>query len=171
MIAFGAANLEELMKLHFLTLIIVLAAGVEASAQQTNVCAATTTVRATAPADPSADPVQGNWYLNEDRSIWVSVPQDGWPAGGQVYRGSQVIKGQKTYWVRPRGMLLQISGRRLDANAPPVEADIPCCYTTGFQIVALHFPTEGCWEVHATAGERELHFVTKVLPPIRPRAQ
>jgi hypothetical protein len=82
-----------------------------------------------------------------------------------------VIKGQKTYWVRPRGTALKISGRRLDAEAPAVDADVPCCYTTGFQIVALHFPTEGCWEVHATAGEHELRFVTKVNPPIASRGQ
>jgi hypothetical protein len=60
---------------------------------------------------------------------------------------------------------LVIRGRRLDADGPAVEADIPCCYPTGFQIVALHFPTEGCWEVNATAGDSELRFVTRVKPP------
>jgi len=55
-----------------------------------------------------------------------------------------------------------IGGRRLDANAPPVEAHIPCCYPAGFQIVALFFPTEGCWEVTAKSGDSELQFVTQV---------
>ena len=75
-----------------------------------------------------------------------------------------MVKGQKTYWVRPTGPQLVISGRRLDGSAPPVEAHIPCCYPTGFQIVGLFFPTEGCWEVHAKAGESELRFVTYVRP-------
>jgi len=64
--------------------------------------------------------------------------------------------------VRPQGTQLVISGRRLDASAPPVEAHIPCCYGSGFQIVGLHFPTEGCWEVTASAGDGELLFVTEV---------
>ena len=160
------------MKPFFLLLAaITVAAEVQSSAQQTAVCDGTATVQATAPEDPSADPVHGDWYLNEDRSIWVSVPRDGWPAGGQVYRGNLVIKGQKTYWVRPRGTELKITGRRLDAEAPSVEADIPCCYTTGFQIVALHFPTAGCYAVRATAGNHELRFVTKVLPALVSRGQ
>ncbi|HEX2342805.1 MAG TPA: hypothetical protein VHI98_20170 [Vicinamibacterales bacterium] len=75
------------------------------------------------------------------------------------------MDGQKTYWVRPQGTRLVISGRRLDAVAPPVEAHISCCYTSGFQIVGLFFPTEGCWEVKATAGEKELQFVTQAKPP------
>jgi hypothetical protein len=64
--------------------------------------------------------------------------------------------------VRPRGEDLIITGRRLDSSAPPLEAQVPCCYPTGFQIVALHFPTEGCWEVSAKAGTSELTFVTRV---------
>jgi hypothetical protein len=58
---------------------------------------------------------------------------------------------------RPRGTQLLVSGRRLDASAPPIEAHIPCCYTSGFQIVGLLFPTEGCWDVNGlqptAAGE------------------
>jgi hypothetical protein len=73
-----------------------------------------------------------------------------------------VVKGQKTYWVRPAGTQLLITGRRLDGDGPPVEAHVPCCYPTGFQIVGLFFPTEGCWEVLATAGDSELRFVTRV---------
>src|SRR5437899_3715653 len=129
-------------------------------------CPASPLTRDTAPRDPSASPVgPADWYINADRTIWAgAVPKGGWPAGGTLYSGKGRVKGQKTYWVRPRGTQLVISGHRLDGDAPPLEAHVPCCYPTGFQIVALHFPTEGCWEVAARAGESDLRFVTRVRP-------
>jgi hypothetical protein len=160
------------MKSVFLALAVVAVSQLELDAQQPILaCEASPVIRAAAPADPSADPVTGHWYINTDRSIWVGVPADGWPAGGLVYRGRRPIKGQKTYWVRPQGTVLRITGRRLDAEAAGVDADVPCCYGSGFQIVALHFPTEGCWEVNATSGDRELRFVTMVRPPVTPRGR
>jgi hypothetical protein len=130
-------------------------------------CAVSAMIRDSAPPDPNADPVAqvapANWYINETRTIWAGpVPNAGWPSGGLLFAGDRTVKGQKTYWVRPRGTQLLIAGRRLDANAPPVEAHIPCCYTSGFQIVGLFFPTPGCWEVTASAGDETLQFVTLV---------
>jgi hypothetical protein len=120
-------------------------------------CPVAALVRDTAPRDPAAQCVgPADWYINADRTIWGgTVPEGGWAAGGT---------GHKTYWVRPQGTQLVISGRRIDAPAPPLKARIPCCYPTGFQIVGLQFPTDGCWEVHAQAGDRELRFVTRVRP-------
>ena len=73
-----------------------------------------------------------------------------------------------------------MSGRRLDATAPPLTARIPCCYPTGFQATGLIFPTSGCWEIKATAGSSELTFVVEVKtrlmreeaaePPVAPDA-
>jgi hypothetical protein len=45
-----------------------------------------------------------------------------------------------------------------------MEVHIPCCYPTRFQSSGLYFPTEGCWEVTAQAGESELVFVVRVEP-------
>lgn len=133
-------------------------------------CPVSSTVFRQSPPEPGVSQmVVGDWYLNDAGTIWVAVPRGGWNAGGRVYRGNQAIKGQKTYWVRPRGTTLAITGVRLDGSAPTVEADIPCCYPSGFQIVALHFPTEGCWEVRATSGDHSLSFVTRVLPPLPSR--
>src|SRR5947209_1782022 len=82
------------------------------------------------PRDSSASPVgPADWYINADRTIWAgAVPKGGWPAGGTLYSGKRRVKGQKTYWVRPRGTQLVISGHRLDGDAPPLEAHVPCCY-------------------------------------------
>jgi hypothetical protein len=146
----------------------ILAVGMEAAAQSPSEqasCAASPLIRDTAPRDANADPggPAEDWYINADRTIWAGpVPAGGWPSGGTLYSGKGTVKGQKTYWVRPKGTQLVIDGRRLDASGPPVEAHIPCCYPTGFQIVALLFSTEGCWEVHAKAGDSELRFVTQV---------
>ena len=138
--------------MRFTALLVLFSAmvvqGTFAQSSQNNTCAASPTMRDSAPPDPSADPVgPANWYINADRTIWAGpVPGDGWPSGGKLFSGGRVVNGQKTYWVRSQGAELVISGRRIDASAPPLEADIPCCYRTGFQIVGLFFPTEGCWE-------------------------
>ena len=154
------------MRLAAFLLLIVAAVFQSAFGQstQSQSCAASPKIFDIAPADPGADPVgPTNWYINEGRTMWAGpVPESGWPSGGTLFSGGAVVKGQKTYWVRPRGTQLVISGRRLDASAPPVEAHIPCCYTSGFQIVGLFFPTEGCWEVTAKAGDNELRFVTLI---------
>ena len=156
--------------MRLLTLLLVgVVASVEAPAQsqaERGPCVTSQVARGSAPPDSGADRVgPANWYVNSDRTIWAGpVPSGGWPAGGTLYSGGRVVNGQKTYWVRPQGTQLAIAGHRIDATAPRLQADIPCCYTTSFQIVALFFPTEGCWEVSATAGERELKFVTQVKP-------
>ena len=85
-----------------------------------------------------------------DRTIWV------WD---QVHKAGAA---NKTLWIRPSGTQLVVVGRRLDSEVAPLESVIPCCYPTGFQATALLFPTEGCWEVTATAGSSKLTFVTKV---------
>ena len=60
---------------------------------------------------------------------------------------------------------LRISGRRLDAAAPPLRDDVPDGYgSTGFQASGVHFPTEGCWEVTGDLGTATtLSFVTFVI--------
>jgi cytochrome c2 len=110
--------------------------------------------------DPNADPFgHGPWVVNEERSIWVDLPPDGsWPAG----------EGQKVMWIRPAGTDLVVDGRRLDGDAPPLEAVIPCCYPTGFQVTGLTFPAAGCWQVTATAGESWLDFTTWVTAAAAP---
>jgi hypothetical protein len=50
---------------------------------------------------------------------------------------------------------LSIIGRRLDAPAPPLGADVPSGYgMTGFQASGVKFPTEGHWEVTGRSAER-----------------
>lgn len=123
---------------------------------QSSECPVTPTVRETPPKDPGADPFgDGPWHVNADRTIWVynwSFPE--WRQG----------LNQKVMWIRPAGTELKVTGKRLDGPSAPLEARIPCCYPTGFQVSTVTFPTAGCWKVTAKAGDRELQFVANVRP-------
>ena len=127
--------------------------------EATNSCPVTEPINAVPPPDPNAESFgrfePWPWYINADRTIWA-----GWDAVRMVAGP----KGNKVLWIRPWGTQLTVSGRRLDAQAPPPTANIPCCYPTGFQASGLTFPTEGCWEMSAKAGNSQLTFVTRVGP-------
>jgi hypothetical protein len=91
--------------------------------------------------------------INADRTIW---------AGWDVSRLISGEEGNKVLWIRPQGTQLEIVGKRLDSDAEPLKSRIPCCYPTGFQPTRLFFPSPGCWQVTATAGDNKLTFITKV---------
>jgi hypothetical protein len=115
-------------------------------------CEASPLFRAEPPQDVNADRFgEGPWYINTDRTIWAGWDAGRWHAGRN-----------KVLWIRPAGTRLRVEGERVDRAAPPLVANIPNGYSTGFQASALFFPTEGCWRVHATSGEHELTFVTNV---------
>ena len=159
------------MKRIALALVILGASGSASTAvaPRTPACIATPTVLDAAPPDPNVISSGAswanlqNWYVNDDRTIWAGpVPSGGWPAGGYLLQRNGRVNGQKTYWVKPWGSELRVTVRRADGGGRALEMEIPCCYRTGFQIVPLYFPAEGCWEVLATAGDRQLRFVTEV---------
>ena len=117
-------------------------------------CPVTPTVIDTPPDDPNADPFgSGPWFVNADKTIWARPGPEYWTAGES---------GNKVIWIRPAGTKLEVSGHRLDADAPELEVWIPDGYLTGFQVTGMTFPTPGCWEVTATAGESELKFVVEI---------
>jgi hypothetical protein len=95
--------------------------------------------------------------------VWVGL----WPHGrvratkdNLTGRGAIVMKFPWDRAVRGR---LHITGRRIDAEAPPLRALLPDYGVTGFQASALIFPTEGCWEITGRIAQRtSLTFVTRV---------
>jgi hypothetical protein len=116
-------------------------------------------------------------YFEPGTSRWKPVLKLGpfglWPEGTIVFRpggpGSVEPDGSlamKFGWTRGEDLRgkLKIHGRRLDAPAPPLRADIPDGYgDTGFQATALIFPTEGCWEVTGEVADTRVTFVTRVV--------
>ena len=114
-------------------------------------CRESITVRREAPPQEGADPLgAGPWYINADSTIWALKQK--WQPGTPM----------KTAWIRPAGATLRVTGRRLDGDAPAMQAAIPARYSSGFQPSRLMFPTIGCWEVTATADDKTLVFVTLI---------
>ena len=106
------------------------------------------------------EPAFGYYYANADRSILASAWW--WKQKDDPLRFTQ--EGIKIGWFRPAGAPLEITGTRLDAKAPPLEADVPSGYPTRFQASGVYFPSEGCWKVTASAEKSELTFVVWVDP-------
>ena len=106
------------------------------------------------------EPAFGYYFVNEDQSIWASA----WWTESEEFSLRTGNEGNKLGWFRPAGAELVITGQRLDGDASSLQAEIPCCYPSRFQATGLYFPTEGCWEVHAKAEDRELSFVVWVEP-------
>jgi hypothetical protein len=110
----------------------------------------------TPPVDPAVqnEPQPGFFFINEDKTIWASA---WWAKGNSDLLAT--TDGIKVGWYRPEGAELEITGKRLDGKAPPLDSHIPCCYPTRFQATGLYFPTGGCWEVNAKAAKSQLTFV------------
>lgn len=115
------------------------------------------------PPDDSAvsnKPISGSYIVNDDQTIWVAA----WWVGEEEYPLRAGENGNKVGWFRPAGADLKITGQRLDGEAAPMEASVPCCYPTQFQATGLYFPTEGCWKITAQAAESEIVFIVNVAP-------
>ena len=125
-------------------------------------CPVTEPVWEKPPDDPAVlnEPEFGYYFINQDRTFWASAE---WAVPDQ-YPLSADKNGLKVGWFRPEGANLNITGRRINGEAPPLKADIPCCYPTPFQASGLYFTVQGCWEIIARAAESELTFVVWVAP-------
>jgi hypothetical protein len=134
-------------------------AGSSASTQPAaNDCVVTQPIRAQAPENTEGGPPGPEswymWYTNADRSIWMLAQQDWVPK-----------ERFKVGWFRPARTKLQVSGRRLDAPAPPLFVETSPSgeeYRHKFQPSIMIFPTAGCWEIVAKAAQSEARFVIKV---------
>lgn len=76
----------------------------------------------------------------------------------------------KTPWFRSPDAAgrLEITGRRLDGEAPPLRVDVPDGYgDVGIQVSGINYPTPGCWEVTGSVQDVSLTFVVFVVfePP------
>lgn len=105
---------------------------------------------------------------NADGTLFTSYT---WSQGAIIFarKGPGYVSpdgslAMKWGWWRGVPGNLTIEGRRLDAPAPALRADIPEGYgDSGFQATGLIFPTQGCWEVTGIVGNARLTFVTLVI--------
>jgi hypothetical protein len=115
---------------------------------------------------PNGSTPPGEAYSPEHHGngeLWTVL----WPDGNIVIGPQDIMPdgslSAKSLWWRGVKGQLTIEGRRLDAEASPLRADIPGGYgDSGVQATALIFPTEGCWEVTGRVGDAALTFVTRV---------
>ena len=96
------------------------------------------------------------------RSTFVAVPEG--QAGGAFIQDDGWIR-TKVGWWRKRGEL-RVTGRRLDAPARRLRADVgPPSWTSSGEFIPslLYFPSTGCWRLTATAGGARLDAVVRVV--------
>jgi hypothetical protein len=99
--------------------------------------------------------------------FWTSLHPVGTIVGGRGFLkidGDGSIWDKWPWWWAAIGERLRVEGHRLDAEAPPLRVEGgDTGGNQGFQMTVLTFPTEGCWQVTATAGSSSLTFVTRVI--------
>lgn len=141
------------------------------------------------PAKPGGDSF---WFGTE--KLWVILPANGTWRGLKPYSPTVGGYRQKIFWWRQgyhwrrEGERwrpdptppLTVTGRRLDAVAPPLpvrNGTNGCCGSlvrkgtnghgeewTAFMVVGVDFPTHGCWEVTGRIKDDKLTFVVLVAP-------
>jgi hypothetical protein len=121
--------------------------------------------RSVGPSGTSPDDFFGWGASYGNGVLWVGGL---WPRG-VIEAGPELVAedgsvGMKFGWWRSATGTLQITGRRLDASAPPARGVVPDGYAaTGFQASGVEFPTEGCWEITGALPSTSLSFVTFVI--------
>ena len=132
--------------------------------EQKGVCPATLP-NGSVPPDTTAD-FWGSSDSHGNGKLWTLL----WPYGVVVAPDEWIEKdgsiGVKWPWYRGVPGKLKIEGRRLDATAPPLRADLSTADSygeSGFQPSGIYFSTEGCWEVTGKVGGATLTFVTVVV--------
>ncbi len=86
--------------------------------------------------------------------------------GGPGFHTPDGALGMKFLWWRPGHEKLAVTGRRLDAPAPPLRFSSGQATGEDFVPSYVIFPTPGCWEVTAQVGDHadsKLIFVTNVV--------
>lgn len=128
----------------------------------------------------SVPPPGGTWYDGNGTPLaeqphqdvygngqeWTRLPLDGvlMLSNWGDHRPDAPLETKLWWWTAPGiGGPTGFEGRRLDAPAPPLRAEIDPTYTGTFSPVGLIFPTEGCWEVTGHAKGASLTFVVLVL--------
>src|SRR5580704_4016886 len=82
--------------------------------------------------------------------------------GGAGFQTKEGALGMKFGWTRGIRGKINVTGRRIDADAPPLRFETNQAndvHSTGFLASYLLFSTPGCWEVTAQHGGAELRRV------------
>jgi hypothetical protein len=103
-------------------------------------------------------------------ALWVDLWPNNRILADPRFVSSDGSISMKFPWWRGVPGKLTIEGFRLDASAPPIEAQVSPFYgETGFQPSGILFPSEGCWQITGRVGEASLTFVTLVIKVPAPK--
>lgn len=122
---------------------------------------------------PSPYPAQtsdsGFWFGTE--KLWTHLRKDGTWKGLPHYEPTDAAFRQKMFWFRQGWLLdaqpkLEVTGKRLDASAPPLDAVTSNGWTNdrehAFMVTGMDIPRLGCWKITGRYENAELSFVVWV---------
>ncbi len=124
----------------------------------------------TPPPPYSRNAPSGFWYGTD--SLWTAIP---WDAVWSSLPHNPAGFTQKVFWWRkgyswknePQPQLV-VTGRRLDAPAPPLKVSRATnAFAEDIQsamLVGVDFPTLGCWQITGRYAGTELSFVVWIAP-------
>lgn len=113
----------------------------------------------------------GEFWWGDDK-LWTVLPNDGiWkglPHNPNGYTQKLPWWNKDFKWVEEPLPALKVTGRRLDANAPPLlvsgaNSGYEGTYKS-FMMVGVDFPTGGCWQITGKYHDKETSYVVRVEP-------
>ena len=110
------------------------------------------------------------WYGTD--ALWTAIPNNGeWaglPHNPPGYTQKVFWWREGYFWTDEPEPKLTVTGRRLDAPAPPlVVSKATNAFAADIQsamLVGVDFPTLGCWEISGVYADAKLDFVVWVAP-------
>ena len=161
----GIMSLMIKRLLLFQCLLFSLPLASQSSPRSIEVKSATTSCLVTVPRKSPLKDFPGSNVYWEGKLFVAGLTSD----GTMGFSPNQVLPDgslpQKFGWYRAQGLrgTLTITGKRIDAQAPPLRTDFSDYGQTGFQPSTLIFPTEGCWEVTGKVDTTSVTFVIRVI--------
>lgn len=119
---------------------------------------------AEAPRAAMNDDLRKSGWNHGNGALWVGLYPRQFVVSADEVRKDGSIEVKFGWWRGIRGTF-SISGRRLDASAPPLRYSLPPVKSygdLGFLPTSLIFPTVGYWEVTGHLDDRSLTFVVHV---------
>lgn len=121
------------------------------------------------PKHPASNPAPPSFNYGNSVIRIALYPKNGTLIAGRLAGGGKMATinsdgsiDAKFGWWRVGSGKIKTSGRRLDAPAPPLRADVPDGYAAGFQATGLTFPTTGCWRVTGRYLKSQISFTLLV---------
>ena len=125
---------------------------------------------ANAPRAPIGDNLRYSGWNHGNGALWVTLPKDGCFSISDDNKDKDGYYLLKIPWWRGIRGQLTVTGRRLDAPAPPLRyraASIQENGDIGINPCVLSLPNEGYWEITGHVGGKSLTIVIHVVKEVQ----